>query len=151
MNPPDTVAAHLRDLAAQGDLEALCTHCGDCCQFAFRIDGPDGQQRYRLPALSCRHLLRQDDGTTRCAVYHDRAEQAPWCSKDLQSQLTQGVCSSRCAYVQGAQLQVSEPLPDREMPFFSVGLLEMIERVEDTLDASAVRRFRTRWGSRPTK
>jgi uncharacterized cysteine cluster protein YcgN (CxxCxxCC family) len=145
MNPPDTVAAHVHALASQGDPEALCTHCGDCCQFAFRIDGPDGQQRYLLADLPCRHLLRQDDGTTRCAVYHDRAAQAPWCSKDLQSQLTHGVCSARCGYVQGAQLRVSEPLPAYETPFFAVGLLEMIERVADTLDADGVRRFRARW------
>jgi len=147
MNPPDVFASHIANLAAHGDLEDLCTHCGDCCQFAFRIDCPDGQQRYQIPGLHCRHLIRQQDGTTRCAVYHDRHTQAPWCSKDLQSQLTHGVCSARCGYVQGAPagIRVSEPLPAHEMPFFVVGLLGMIEGVEETLDAGEVRRFRARW------
>ena len=145
MNPPDVVADHIRALADRGDLEALCHNCGDCCQFAFRLDGPDGQQRYLVSGLHCRFLMRQPDGTTRCAVYHDRAAQAPWCSKDLQSQLTNGVCSSRCGYVQGANLYVSAFLPDQELPFFATGLQTMLDDVEHTLDAQSVRQFRARW------
>ena len=146
MNPPDTVAAHLRALASNHDLEQLCNHCGDCCSFAFRLDGSGSQQRYLIPDLWCRHLIRNQDSSTRCAVYDDRAAQAPWCSKDLQSQLSHGVCSTRCGYVRGAAgLQVSSPLPPHEMPFFAFGVLDMIEKVEHTLDADSVRRFRARW------
>ncbi len=143
MNPPDDVAAHIRALAERGDLEDLCTRCGDCCSFAFRMETPEGTTRHLVPTIKCRHLVKERDGSTSCAIYATRREEAPWCGRSLPSQLANGVCSQRCGYLRGAPwMRYSEPLADMDYHFLALGLLEQIDRIEYTLNPDDVRRFR---------
>ena len=143
MNPIDRVEEHLRALARETALERVCSRCGHCCSFAFRMETPRGTTRHTIPSIRSRPLIPQSNGTTTCAVYPTRREKAPWCGKSLPIQLANGVCSRRCAYLRGAPwLRYSEPLAKTDYHFLALGLLGQIERVEDTLNPDDVRRFR---------
>lgn len=145
LNPPDRVREILGELEQTRDLEGVCARCGDCCSFAFMLYTPLGLRRYRVPDLPCR-FLEPEGGRTRCTVYEARADNAPWCGKSLAGQLTRGVCSSRCGYIEDVdRFQVSEVFPDDQLAIVIEEVLQSVESKEHTLDPEAVRRFRKRW------
>ncbi len=146
MNSADQIEEHLRALAAERDLEDVCTRCGDCCQFAFQMPTPIGLRRYLVPGLPCRFLQTRDDGRTHCSVYDRRAEAAPWCGDSLAGQLTRGVASPRCGYTTGQSWFVcSDPAGEDMLRGLAGPILEKVAEVEHTLDPDALARFRARW------
>jgi hypothetical protein len=146
VNSAEQIDAHLRALAQQRDLEEVCTRCGDCCTFAFRMATPMGERRYLVPGLPCRFLETRSDGRTHCTVYDRRPEAAPWCGKDLAGQLTRGVASPRCGYTADQPwFLASEPIAEEMLRALAGSILEQLEATEHTLDPDALRRFRDRW------
>jgi len=142
LHDPRRVSRHLERLAENGDLEGYCNRCGDCCRFAFFMQFGDRAQRFTVPDLWCRYLGTDADGRALCEVYADRRTLAPWCSRDTASQLSNGVFSPRCGYVQGASwLQPSQPASPDQLAMLAPALVQQVRQVEDTLDAVAVQQF----------
>ena len=145
-NEPRRVRAHLDTLAQRRDLEAYCNRCGDCCHFAFWMQVGGRLERFTVPNLRCRHLRFGEGGLASCAVYANRRELAPWCSHDTASQLSNGVFSLGCGYIQGAAwLKPSRSVDAEQLMALSRAILGQVQRVEDTLDPDSVRLFRARW------
>ncbi len=90
------VRRHLRVLQAEsgGDLEALCSHCGACCHAKVEVDGAP----VVIKALRCKHLELDATGQSRCAVYGDRRQKAPWC-KSLELGIAVRIFPQECPYV----------------------------------------------------
>ena len=90
------IRRHLRVIEQQrgGDLEALCLHCGSCCYAAAEVNGV----RVLVKTLRCKHLAFDGAGQSRCTVYAERHERAPWC-QSLELAIDKGLLAHDCPYV----------------------------------------------------
>lgn len=99
VNKPEAVQKHLDNLAVEkGDLESVCTHCGDCCHASINT----GKSIVVVPELPCRFLVAKSDGKFWCSVYADRFQKAPWC-RDLLSGALTGAYPTSCNYMRGME------------------------------------------------
>ena len=141
------VPAHLARLAAEGPLESICARCGDCCHFAVTIRPPREPRRLLIGDLPCRHLEREPDGRTRCAVYAERSPKAPWCGTGLRHQVEAGLFPPTCPYVQDADWYTgSEVVAGDEVGDWLDEIMVRLPGLAWTLNRSAVEAFARRWG-----
>ncbi len=91
-----------------GDLERACVHCSACCVARVRV----GDTTVFLRSLRCKYLQADAAGESRCAVYDQRFEKAPWCM-GIEEAITKAVFPNGCPYVEGLSgYQGPELLPD---------------------------------------
>ena len=92
------IRKHLRVLRDRhdGDLEGVCVHCAACCYAHVPVDG----RPVLIRSLRCKFLAVDHDGKSRCTVYADRREKAPWC-QNLEKAIAQEIFPQECPYVQG--------------------------------------------------
>lgn len=79
-----------------GDLESACNRCGACCHAQVAVNGV----RVVVKALYCKYLEHDAEGRSRCTVYAERREKAPWCL-DAPAGLTLQAFPDECPYVDG--------------------------------------------------
>ncbi len=92
------IRKHLRVLRDQhgGSLDAACVHCGLCC---FAHVPVEGGRPILIRSLRCKFLAVDAGGQSRCTVYADRHEKAPWC-KNLEEAITEEIFPQACPYVE---------------------------------------------------
>ncbi len=92
------IQKHLRIVRDRhrGDLEKACHQCGGCCHAKVQLNGT----WFLVKGLSCKYLRPDPSGGTRCAVYSERHEKAPWC-QDLALAIEEGSFPALCPYVNG--------------------------------------------------
>ncbi len=83
----------LQQLFQQG--EDLCTRCGKCCFFKKELE----DESKIFTSTPCDYLEFLDDGTTKCSVYANRHQVAPWCLP-LDQAIAKGCLPKECPYVQ---------------------------------------------------
>ena len=75
--------------------ESVCRRCGQCCYSSVMF-------RNRLtiiPDLPCKHLLRQSDNSTLCAIYSSRQQVSEWCNHMTPQTVNAGLFPEDCPYV----------------------------------------------------
>lgn len=96
-NQPGIIQRHLDRLEKSvGDLESVCSNCGDCCCASINI----GKSIIVVPELPCRFLVIKSSGKFNCSVYEERFAKAPWCQDLLSGALT-GAYPVSCNYMKG--------------------------------------------------
>lgn len=126
------------------DWESQCTRCGASCHFAVVVNG--------LPVvvddLHCKFLEFDPDGRTRCSVYSERFERAPWCQHASEA-VEQGLLAQGCAYTQKragyrGKTRLHRRLMDRARPTILAHILEVGVPIGASVDG--LRRYLRREG-----
>ena len=92
------IEEHLKKLSEKKPLEEYCTDCGACCRPSVLIaEGGKLKLRVLLKDVYCK-FMKVKGGKSRCSVYKDRFNKAPWCA-NLKEMIQQGIAPHDCPYI----------------------------------------------------